>query len=441
MMRRGCKLPPRPVYGHFWHAFSWMKSNNRPIRNLHGLFCISPAVGLLSPYLLSGELGGGEQLHTSSGALSGGRVNSGRRGGVQGRLSLEHLGSSGLLYLVSCNQLASYQSGEIARSSGTDGAARWGLGVAAARSCIRRALFSFMTLIWPIHAMYFVMETFQIWNLASVGHGRSSIIQGAASTWSGQYCSASSALDLGYLKGDLHRGTEIKGPGRGRSKPLRRGDQTKNDDRRSKLEIRVEIFRRDFRAIQLRKCIPVIKRDDSGKSHVGFARHHRNYDGLVIRRDLWRRFWRDLVEILSIIPRPRAKRRQYPGSWRADEHSDGGSGELSGDDLVKFYGLVLPRSRGFGDKHRLGRSWATGSEMATHAIARRESRNPRAREPGTALGWTKIAARYGKIEEIGVADECPLVVSKSWQSQSHSSAVPDSHAVAKVVVSAFRLPP
>ncbi|GFY95843.1 hypothetical protein Acr_11g0001490 [Actinidia rufa] len=76
-------------------------------------------------------------------------------------------------------------------------------------------------------------------------------------------------------------------------------------------------------------------------------------------------FWRDLVEILSIIPRPRARRRQYPGSWRADEHSDGGSGELSGDDLVKFYGLVLPRSRGFRDKHRLGRSWATSSEMAT----------------------------------------------------------------------------
>ncbi|GFY81733.1 hypothetical protein Acr_01g0015410 [Actinidia rufa] len=77
-------------------------------------------------------------------------------------------------------------------------------------------------------------------------------------------------------------------------------------------------------------------------------------------------FWRDLVEILSILPRPRARRRQYPGSWRADEHSDGGSGKLSGDDLAKSHGLVLPRSRGFGDKHRLGRSWATSSEMATY---------------------------------------------------------------------------
>ncbi|GFY98028.1 hypothetical protein Acr_12g0005690 [Actinidia rufa] len=69
---------------------------------------------------------------------------------------------------------------------------------------------------------------------------------------------------------------------------------------------------------------------------------------------IWRiGFWRDLVEILSTLPRPRARRGQYPGSWRADEHSDGGSGELSGDDLAKFHGLVLPRSRGFGDKPSL----------------------------------------------------------------------------------------
>ncbi|GFY91030.1 hypothetical protein Acr_07g0012260 [Actinidia rufa] len=71
-----------------------------------------------------------------------------------------------------------------------------------------------------------------------------------------------------------------------------------------------------------------------------------------------------LDETLSILPRPRARRKQYPGSWRADEHSGGGSGELSGDDLAKFHELVLPRSRGFGDKHRLGRSRATSSEMA-----------------------------------------------------------------------------
>ncbi|GFZ00943.1 hypothetical protein Acr_14g0005780 [Actinidia rufa] len=56
------------------------------------------------------------------------------------------------------------------------------------------------------------------------------------------------------------------------------------------------------------------------------------------------------MEILSTLPRPRARRRQYFGSGRSDEYSEGGSGELSGDDLARFHGLVLPRSRGFGDR-------------------------------------------------------------------------------------------
>ncbi|GFZ11058.1 hypothetical protein Acr_22g0004560 [Actinidia rufa] len=46
---------------------------------------------------------------------------------------------------------------------------------------------------------------------------------------------------------------------------------------------------------------------------------------------------RILVERLinpSILPRPKARRSRYPGSWRVDEHSNGGSGELSGDDLA-----------------------------------------------------------------------------------------------------------
>ncbi|GFZ12342.1 hypothetical protein Acr_23g0007270 [Actinidia rufa] len=72
-------------------------------------------------------------------------------------------------------------------------------------------------------------------------------------------------------------------------------------------------------------------------------------------------FWRDLVEILSILPCPRARRRRYPGSWRADEHSEGGSGELSGDDLAKFHELVLPRSRGFRES-----VWHSNAEMGLH---------------------------------------------------------------------------
>ncbi|GFS35921.1 hypothetical protein Acr_00g0042710 [Actinidia rufa] len=59
-------------------------------------------------------------------------------------------------------------------------------------------------------------------------------------------------------------------------------------------------------------------------------------------------------------------RRQHFGSGRSDEYSEGGCGELNGDDLARSHGLVLPRSRGFGDWHHLGRSWATSSEMATY---------------------------------------------------------------------------
>ncbi|GFY96589.1 hypothetical protein Acr_11g0008950 [Actinidia rufa] len=150
------------------------------------------------------------------------------------------------------------------------------------------------------HAMYFVMETFQIWNLASVGHGRSPIIQGAASTWSGnQQSILLGLLGIGprMLKGRPAQTNKSKGPGRGRSKPLRRGDQTK-----AMTEERILV---EMESLEM--------------------------------------------EILSTLPRPRAKRRQYFGSGRSDEYSEGGSGELNGDDLARFHGLVLPRSRGFGD--------------------------------------------------------------------------------------------
>ncbi|GFZ02197.1 hypothetical protein Acr_15g0008060 [Actinidia rufa] len=55
------------------------------------------------------------------------------------------------------------------------------------------------------------------------------------------------------------------------------------------------------------------------------------------------------MEILSTLPRPGARRRQCFGSGRSDEYFEGGSGELSGDDLARFHRLVLPRSGGFGD--------------------------------------------------------------------------------------------
>ncbi|GFY98633.1 hypothetical protein Acr_13g0000340 [Actinidia rufa] len=109
------------------------------------------------------------------------------------------------------------------------------------------------------------------------------------------------------LKGRPAQTNRSKGPRRGGSKPLRRGDQTK--------------------AMTADRIL-----ESSGGDSKYFT---------------------------SLM----ARRRQYPSSWRADEHSDGGSGELSGDDLVKFHGLVLPRSRGFGDKQLPKRSWASSSAM------------------------------------------------------------------------------
>ncbi|GFY97531.1 hypothetical protein Acr_12g0000720 [Actinidia rufa] len=64
----------------------------------------------------------------------------------------------------------------------------------------------------------------------------------------------------------------------------------------------------------------------------------------------------------SILPRPRARRR--PLHLRStDEYPDSGSGEPSGDSLARFHGLVLPRSRGLGDKQPSERSWVTSSVM------------------------------------------------------------------------------
>ncbi|GFY92385.1 hypothetical protein Acr_08g0007810 [Actinidia rufa] len=150
------------------------------------------------------------------------------------------------------------------------------------------------------------------------------------------------------LEGRPAQTNRSKGPGRGRSKPLRRGDQTKAMTANKRAQRRV------VKSVE--------------------------------------RFWRVLVEILSILPRPRARRRQYPGSWRADEHSDGGSGELSGDDLAKFHGLVLPRSRGFGDKQPPKRSWATSSVME-------ESFSSNFPKPGAMKRGTLFFAESRKLKQ------------------------------------------
>ncbi|GFY84203.1 hypothetical protein Acr_03g0009770 [Actinidia rufa] len=83
-----------------------------------------------------------------------------------------------------------------------------------------------------------------------------------------------------------------------------------------------------------------------------------NHGEILGRIGIW---WRSIKP--SIPPRPRARRRQHFGSGRSDEYSEGGYGELNGDDLARSHGLILPRSRGFGDKQPLKRSWATSFVM------------------------------------------------------------------------------
>ncbi|GFZ07476.1 hypothetical protein Acr_19g0004130 [Actinidia rufa] len=154
-----------------------------------------------------------------------------------------------------------------------NGRCSWGLRVGSSEELYKAGV----VLVHDPHlfgyAMYFVMETFQIWNLASVGHGRCSIIQGAASTWSGVGCGC-----------------------------------------------------------------------------AGF----------------WGRWSLEMgVDQAKYSTSPKGEEETALWIWASsNEYSDGGSGELSGDDLARFHGLVLPRSRGFGDEQPLERSRATSSVKA-----------------------------------------------------------------------------
>ncbi|GFZ10876.1 hypothetical protein Acr_22g0002740 [Actinidia rufa] len=137
------------------------------------------------------------------------------------------------------------------------------------------------------------------------------------------------------IKGRPAQTNRDEGPGRGRSKPLRRGDQTKamTVDKRAR--------RRVVEYVQLvYLCL------------MGERPFYR-------RRFWWR--WSLETGILSTLPRPKGEEEAVLYLGPTDEYSDGGSGELSGDDLARSHGLVLPRSRGFGDKQPLERSRATSS--------------------------------------------------------------------------------
>ncbi|GFY91375.1 hypothetical protein Acr_07g0015710 [Actinidia rufa] len=111
--------------------------------------------------------------------------------------------------------------------------------------------------------------------------------------------------------------------------------------------------------------------------------------------------------ILSALPRPRARRGQYPGPWRADEHSDGGSGELSGDSLARFHGLVLPRSRGFGDRGTLLSFGIFGPHYRTVELA-----------PTSHLLERLVNQRSAMSKRLKLSDLAKVVAQKSATSAS-----------------------
>ncbi|GFS42513.1 hypothetical protein Acr_00g0080240 [Actinidia rufa] len=96
------------------------------------------------------------------------------------------------------------------------------------------------------------------------------------------------------IKGRPAQTNRNKGPGRGRSKPLRRGDQTKAMTEDGVMG-RVRGSRRDPR------------KDEYGKISRRYRRH--NWKGFWWGWRAWR--WSLEMEILSTLPRPRARRRQY----------------------------------------------------------------------------------------------------------------------------------
>ncbi|GFS37319.1 hypothetical protein Acr_00g0051370 [Actinidia rufa] len=138
-----------------------------------------------------------------------------------------------------------------------------------------------------------------------------------------QYCSVSSVLGLRHLKGDLHRQTKVNSWGEAAQNPFGVAIRPRQ------VMGRVHGSQRD------------LWKDEYGKISRRCRRH--NWGDCHLER-----FWWRLIKP-SILPRPRARRRQLFGSGRADEYSDSDYGELSGDDLARFHGLVLLRSRGFGE--------------------------------------------------------------------------------------------
>ncbi|GFY87580.1 hypothetical protein Acr_05g0012190 [Actinidia rufa] len=187
--------------------------------------------------------------------------------------------------------------------SGTGGAAGSG-GLAAVRSCIRRPLFSFMILICSAMSCisWWRPSRSGIWPGLAIGYA---LLFGgllALGLGSNQQSILLGLLDTGprILKGRPAQTNKNKQPGRGRSKPLRRGDQTKAMTAGKRAQRRVVSWRRESRDGRIDRILVEIdqaKYSTSPKSEEETTLHLRS----------------------------------------TDEYPDSGSGELSGDSLARFH--------------------------------------------------------------------------------------------------------
>ncbi|GFS29095.1 hypothetical protein Acr_00g0005340 [Actinidia rufa] len=85
-------------------------------------------------------------------------------------------------------------------------------------------------------------------------------------------------------------------------------------------------------------------KDKYGKISRRCRRH--NWEDCHLERFRWR--------LIKYSTSPKSEEETTLHLRSTDEYPGSGSGELSGDSLARFHGLVLSRSRGFGDKQPLG---------------------------------------------------------------------------------------
>ncbi|GFS31549.1 hypothetical protein Acr_00g0018040 [Actinidia rufa] len=219
-------------------------------------------------------------------------------------------------------------------TSGTGGAAR-SCGLATVRSCLRRPLFLFMILIcsamscisrwkpsrsgtWPGLAIRWALLSGGLLALG-VGSNQQSILLGL--------------LDTGprILERRPAQTNKNKQPGRGRSKPLRHGDQTKAMTAGKRAQRRVvEYVKHTFERWGSGLFIDGVMGRVHGSRRDPRKDKRESRDGRIDRT---------LVEIdqAKYSTSPKSEEETALHLRPTDEHPDSGSGELSGDRLARFH--------------------------------------------------------------------------------------------------------